>query len=187
MEEKNNIQQKGKALSDIVAITYIRADNAVFAKKNDFISLKLTAPNAEGITETKEYDRLFLHRVFPFDNPYAYISVLDRAANEIGLIADMQELKPEDAEILRAELDRKYYTPVIRSILSMKDKFGFSYWKVMTDEGEMNFTLHDTFHSMMKVDGGNRIFITDVDGNRYEIPDLEKLDRKSYRKIELFL
>ena len=35
MEEKNNIQQKGKALSDIVAITYIRADNAVFAKKND--------------------------------------------------------------------------------------------------------------------------------------------------------
>ena len=99
----------------------------------------------------------------------------------------MQELKPEDAEMLRAELNRKYYTPVIRSILSMKDKFGFSYWKVMTDEGEMNFTLHDTFHSMMKVDGGNRIFITDVDGNRYEIPDLEKLDRKSFRKIELFL
>ena len=26
-----------------------------------------------------------------------------------------------------------------------------------------------------------------IDGNRYEIPDLEALDRKSFKKIELFL
>ncbi|MBQ8187045.1 MAG: DUF1854 domain-containing protein [Clostridia bacterium] len=88
--------------------------------------------------------------------------------------------------MLRQELDRKYYTPVIKQILSLKDKFGFSYWKVMTDEGELSFTLRDTFQSLMKV-GGTRIFVNDIDGNRYEIPNIEELDRKSFRKIELFL
>ena len=98
----------------------------------------------------------------------------------------MDELSEEAAKMLRAELDRKYYTPVIKQILSVKDKFGYSYWKVDTDEGILEFTLHDTFQSLLKV-GGSRIFINDIDGNRYEIPDIEALDRASYRKIELFL
>ena len=185
MDEMKN--QNKKSLDEIVAITYITRENAVFEKKSDFLTLTLTAPNEEGTVETKNYERIFLHRAFPFDNPFSYISVLDKDNKEIGMISDLSVLKEEDAESIKSELNRKYYTPVIKSILSMKDKFGFSYWKVLTDEGEISFTLHDTFHSLMKVDGGTRIFITDIDGNRYEIPDIETLDRKSYKKIELFL
>jgi len=184
--EENKTQTK-KSLNEIVAIVYITKDNAVFEKKSDFLTLTLTAPNEEGVVETKTYERIFLHRAFPFDNPFSYISVLDKDNKEIGMISDLSVLKEEDAEAICTELNRKYYTPVVKSIISMKDKFGFSYWKVMTDEGELSFTLHDTFHSLMKVDGGSRIFITDIDGNRYEIPDIESLDRKSYKKIELFL
>lgn len=174
------------ALRDIVAVLYITKDNAKFEKENDFVKMTLTAPNTEGAMETKTYDRIFLHRAFPFDYPYAYISVLDADSKELGLIADVNELDTEAADMLRAELDRKYYTPVIKQILSLKDKFGFSYWKVVTDEGELSFTLRDTFQSLMKV-GGTRIFVNDIDGNRYEIPNIEELDRKSFRKIELFL
>ena len=185
MDENKN--QTKKSLNEIVAIVYITKDNAVFEKKSDFLTLTLTAPNEEGVVETKTYERIFLHRAFPFDNPFSYISVLDKDNKEIGMISDLSVLAEEDAEAIRNELNRKYYTPVVKSIISMKDKFGFSYWKVMTDEGELSFTLHDTFHSLMKVDGGSRLFITDIDGNRYEIPDIEALDSKSYKKIELFL
>ena len=31
------------------------------------------------------------------------------------------------------------------------------------------------------------LIITDVDGNRYRIEDVAKLDRKSFKKIELYL
>ena len=31
------------------------------------------------------------------------------------------------------------------------------------------------------------VFIVDVDGNRFEIPSVEALDRASYKKIELYL
>ena len=179
-------EKQGQTLKNIVAITYITKDNAKFEKDNEFIRLTLTAPNEEGVVETKEYPRIFLHRVFPFDHPYSYISVLDKDQKEIGLISEIDAFDAAVTEMLRAELDRKYYTPVITKILSLKDKYGYSYWKVETDEGELTFTLRDTFHSLLKVQG-TRIFVNDIDGNRYEIPDVEKLDRKSYKKIELFL
>lgn len=174
------------ALRDVIAVTYITNDNGKFELVGEFIKLTLTAKNDEGKEETKTYDRIFLHRAFPFDYPYSYISVLDADSAEIGIITHVDELNEDAAKMLRAELDRKYYTPVIKQILSVKDKFGYSYWKVDTDEGILEFTLHDTFQSLLKV-GGSRIFVNDIDGNRYEIPDIEALDRASYRKIELFL
>ena len=184
MNEQKNTEKT--SLREVVAVTYITRENAVFEICSDFIKLTLTVPNDEGIVETKTYDRIFLHRAFPFDFPYSYISVLDLESKELGLIQEVSAFDDETAQILRDELDRKYYTPVISQILSVKEKFGYSYWKVITDEGELSFTLHDTFRSLLKV-GGTRIFVNDIDGNRYEIPDIEKLDHKSFKKIELFL
>ena len=51
---------------------------------------------------------------------------------------------------------------------------------------EREFTVRDTYRSITKV-SEDRVFITDVDGNRFEIPSLAALDRRSRRKIELFL
>lgn len=183
MADQNRTEKT--ALREVVAVTYITKENSKFEICNDFLKLTLTVPNEDGIVETNTYDRIFLHRAFPFDYPYSYISVLDLESRELGLIKDIDEFDSEISAMLRAELDRKYYTPVINQILSVKDKFGFSYWKVVTDEGELTFTLRDTFRSLLKV--GSRIFVNDIDGNRYEIPDIEKLDHKSFKKIELFL
>ena len=50
--------------------------------------------------------------------------------------------------------------------------------------------MQDTYRSIIKAtnpDGSERLFISDVDGNRYEIPDVEQLDRQSFKKIELYL
>lgn len=174
------------SLREVVAVTYITRDNAEFEISSDFIKMKLTLADENGKPETKTYDRIFLHRAFPFDFPYSYISVLDSDSVELGLIQEVDSFDEASAKMLRDELDRKYYTPIIKQILSVKEKFGYSYWKVTTDEGELSFTLHDTFRSLLKV-GSGRIFVNDIDGNRYEIPDIEKLDHKSYKKIELFL
>ena len=50
----------------------------------------------------------------------------------------------------------------------------------------MSFAMYDTYRNIAKV-SETRLVLTDVDGNRYEIPDVMDLDRKSFKKIELYL
>ena len=174
------------ALRDVVSIVYITPENAVIGEKNNFLTLSLKTENENGEEETKEYDRVFLHRAFPFDHPEDYISVQDADKNEIGMIAALSVFPEETAALLRRELARKYYAPQISAVLSLRDRYGYAYLSASSDTGEITFTLRDAARSIVKVDE-KRIIITDIDGNRYEIPDVEKLDRKSFKKIELYL
>jgi len=185
-ENKKTEEQKKNTLQDVAQIHYLTKDNTEFKLKNEFLTLKTPVKNEEGVEEEKEFPRVFLHRAFPFDDPYAYISVLDKDLKEIGLIKRIDEFDEATAELLRNELIRKYYAPKVTKIISVKERYGFSYWKVITDAGEMNFTLQDTYRSILKV-GNGRVFIIDMDGNRYEIPNVEELEFASYRKIELYL
>ena len=52
--------------------------------------------------------------------------------------------------------------------------------------GAMELVLKDTFGSIIRI-SDTYLVINDISGNRYVIPDVTALDRKSYRKIELYL
>lgn len=176
------------ALDAVIQIQYLDDTNACFTEENGFISLKATIRNAEtGQDEEKSFERVFLHAAFPFDMPTSYISVLDKDQKEIGMIRALSALSEDTQKTLMGELTRKYFAPKITRILSVKERYGFSYWHVdLTDVKDFSFTVQDTYRSMLKVDH-NHVFIIDVDGNRFEIPDVEALDRQSYKKIELYL
>ena len=110
----------------------------------------------------------------------------DKDGNEYGIIKNLTDFDGNGSDIIAEELKRKYFTPKIKRILSVKERFGYSYWETETEFGKASFSMHDTFRSIAKV-SESRLILTDVDGNRYEIPDTMALDRKSYRKIELYL
>ena len=203
------------ALQGIVDIVYLNRDNCKITEKNGFIGLRaiIDKPKDTLLTDEKDEkkdekpeepanpdipegkmekiaERIFLSRAFPFDMPYEYISVLDKDKKEIGFIRSLDDFDEADKALLVHELETKYYTPVIKKIISIKERYGFSYWKCECEFGEKSFTLQDTFRSIIKAhnaDGTERAYILDVDGNRYEIPDVEALDRQSYKKIELYL
>ena len=138
---------------------------------------------AEDKTPVKQdFGRVFFHRCFTFESPDEYISVLNKDGRELGLILKLSELSEEAQAIIRAELDRKYLCPKIQKILALKEKLGYSFWEVVTDKGDMSFSMYDTYRNIAKV-GGNALILTDVDGNRFKIDDYSKLDRKSYKKI----
>lgn len=128
--------------------------------------------------------RAFLHRAFPFDSPYKYISVSDENG-EIGMVLDT-DIFGDDAKLLKNELDSKYFSPKIKKIISLKERFGYSYWNVKCDKGDFSFTVKDTFRNIIHV-SEDRVIILDVDSNRFEIESLSALDRKSFRKLELYI
>lgn len=168
--------EKERTLAEISVTVWLTPENASFFMKNGFLYISYNG---------KE-QRAFLCRQFPFERLWEFISVLDGEQCEIGIIRNIAQFEGEANRLLTEELERRYYSPVIKSIKSAKERYGFSYWKVETDEGELGFTLHDTYRSIIRA-GEKRIIFMDVDGNRFEIPDVEQLDRKSYKKIELYL
>ncbi len=174
-EGKGGPERRAIENPNAIAIT---KENATFMMKGGF--LYMSAP------KDKEPQRVMLHRNFPFEFLWEYISVLNIDNMELATIRNVEDFDGEEKELLVRELNRKYYSPVIKKIYSVKDRFGFSYWDAETTGGRVTFTLQDTFRSIVNA-GDGRLFIFDVDGNRFVIEDAEKLDRKSRKKIELFL
>lgn len=181
---------------DIVKVIYFTPENAKFSKsKNGFPCLEAFIPKVkkddleEEVPDEpiwQDLGRVFFHRAFPFDAADTFVSVTDKDGNEYGIIRSLDDFEGSGKDIIAEELGRKYFTPKIKKILSVKERFGYSYWEVETEFGKASFSMHDTFRSIAKV-SESRLILTDVDGNRYEITDTMALDRKSYRKIELYL
>lgn len=165
-----------RTLAELSVTVWLTPENATFYLKNDFLHIK---------TETYE-GRAFLCRQFPFELEWEFISVMDEHQQEVGIIKAVSLFEGNSYDMLCTELRRRYYTPVIDKILGVKERYGFSYWRVHTAEGNVNFTLHDTYRSIIRA-SGNRVILLDVNGNRFEIPNVDALDRKSYKKIELYL
>lgn len=161
----------------------IDAGNAVFCMKNGFLSMTKKEENGE----EKVYDRVFLHRDFPFELLWEYVSVLDADQVEIGIIYKIDDFEGETRDMLVTELERKYYEPRIKTIISLKERYGFSYWEVVCEDGKnVKFTMQDTFRNIIRV-GDDRAILLDVDGNRFVIESIMGLDRKSHKKIELYM
>lgn len=168
-----------KGLDEYVEIRYITPSDARFElTPGGFVSLRIGADES--------YSRVNLHRAFPLSGAMEFISVRDTDSKEIGMIRSLHAFPAHTVVLLEEEINRRYFTPVIQSIKTIKEEFGYSYWDVQTDSGVVRFSVRSGHDSIVEL-GDSRVMITDVDGNRYEIMDISKLDEKSYKKLQIFL
>ena len=180
---KTNDKRNEVVLDEAARIIKLDSSNSSFKMNNGFLTLTTTCGGEE-----KHYQRVFLHRDFPHELLWEYISVIGEDGREIGLIYNViKDFDEEISKILVTEIERKYYSPTIVSILSLKERYGFSYWKVKLDNSRtVSYTMRDTFRNIIHT-GEDSAILIDVDGNRYTIKSISGLDRNSYRKIELYL
>lgn len=164
-------------------------ENTWFSKSvGGLISLKII--NAEG--EEEFFERVVIRRSFPVTAPDEFLSVrepdtrLKGRGSEIGMIRNINVFDKETVALLNAELELRYFTPVITKITSAKEKFGYNYWDAETTAGNVSFVLNNPFSNIRTLEDG-RIFISDMDGNCFLIPDPSKLDRQSFKYIEIYI
>ena len=72
--------------------------------------------------------------------------------------------------------------PIITRLLSINRRFGVTEWEVETNRGPVTFDLSS--RSPITQFEERRLLIKDIDGNRYEIPNYFKLDKRSVTLIE---
>ncbi len=135
----------------------------------------------DALRVTIEGDRSCLRvvpmRVFPLSMRDQYISLRDMEGNELGIIKEPDKLEKNSRKLLEEEIRKRYFTPVIRSIKNLKDKFGIVEWEVETDRGLKNFLTRSLHESLTESSDG--FIITDMENNRYEIREMNSLDPRS--------
>ena len=132
------------------------------------------------------YLRVVVRRLMPLSNPDSYISLAADEDTEIGILVNPSELAPESQEILQEELDKRYFTPTIEKVYRVKEQFGIHEWEVKTERGRITFSVRGLNQNIKQVPPA-RLFVTDVRGNRYDIPDYRELDAQSYQQIQRHL
>jgi len=170
------------SLADAIDIGFLDISQAKFFKtQGGFTGLNY---------KDKEYKRISLRRALPLGDPRSYISVADPENKEIGIIHNLSDLAEDQMQIVLDELDSRYYCPEVYEILSIKDKLGYVYMEMVIGgkSGKTNKTcaVKDVNRNIRMLKG-DRLIIFDVDGNRYIVPSLDGLDKKSLKQLEPYL
>jgi hypothetical protein len=122
--------------------------------------------------------RLEAYRAFPLSKPNEYIVLRDGGGREIGVLRDLNELSQIMRDLVEAELRRRYFMPEITAILSVTERFGSTEWQVETDRGPRTLSMRQINEAITEI-SASRYLLTDVEGNRYEVRDLDALDTLS--------
>ena len=168
-------------ISSITTVNYLEDKDVAFIRtEGGFVSLKY---------KDKEYSRVTLQRAFPLPKPAEYISVREICENrepgeEIGIIKNINDLSGDNFICVEQELNIRYFTPTITKINKLKDERGYIYIEAETTSGDKKIIANNSSSGFVRL-SAKRVLIVDTDGNRYDIPDMFALDKKSLHNLEV--
>ncbi len=164
--------------TDKLTIDFLNPRDCIFSfNDNGFLLMTLKGENA---------GRIKLIRTYPYSLTDEYICVHDMDDKEIGIIRNLNELDNASCESAKKELESRYYCPTVTAVKSVKERMGHFYFETVVDGREKNFTVRDITRNM-RFSSGDTLLIFDMDGNRYIIPEFEKIEPKSKRLLEPYL
>ena len=169
----------------IFSINNVSITDSYFHTSGDFSSVKRCISslgskciliNLVSLLRIEDYDIRFL--------AFLDISLVDADGHEKAIIRDIENLMPDSRKAIEDSLDEYYLIPKISAILERQEKYGILKWTVMTDRGVRSFDIRNIYRDIKLLYDG-RALIRDSDDNRYEIPDIKKLDAKSMSLLAL--
>jgi hypothetical protein len=146
------------------------ADITIFYQPQD--RLRLT------VREDRSYLTVKPAWAAPLSRPDTYLALLNGKDEEIALLPRPEELSPASWQAVRRELRGRYLTATVQAIGEAREEFGATYWTVQTDRGQRDFVTQNLQENAQWF-SETHLLLLDVDGNRFEIPDIEALDARS--------
>ena len=143
---------------------------------------KLVFTNAQG----ERFEGVVPVRAFPIQAPEEGVSVVDADGHEVAWIADLGALEPSAQELLRQELTRREFMPVLQRIDAVSSFSTPCTWTVQTDRGQCAFVLRGD-EDIRRVGTASGLLISDAHGIHYLVPDQFALDTHSKKILDRFL
>ena len=128
------------------------------------------------------YREIIIYQAFPFTKPAQYISIRTSDGEELGIIEELSELDSISKSELEKELHLRYLIPEIKKIKRIRQEPG-RIWvcDIVTDRGDLSMLLRNLHEHVVHLH--DRILLTDIDGLRCEIPDINRLDFSSLKEL----
>jgi hypothetical protein len=121
-------------------------------------------------------------RIFPLTRPDSYFSVRDGGGKEVGVLVSLDGLDVASAACVREDLERRYMSARLTAVRKVRERFGIVEWDVETDRGPHRFSTRELRENAIRLPRHQYVLI-DVEGNRFEVPDLTALDAYSQASL----
>ncbi|MBC8143728.1 MAG: DUF1854 domain-containing protein [Armatimonadetes bacterium] len=151
----------------------------LFRSEPGSASVRATVENDSRLSPDRSYIHVRIARAFPFSKQNEYLGLRDGADKDIGLLTSLTGLDGESRQVLEAELERRYFMPVWKRTLRIKEQFGVIEWEMETDRGSRTYLLRNIKEAVQHL-SSSRVLISDPEGNRFEVGDTSKLDPRAY-------
>jgi hypothetical protein len=138
------------------------------------------------VGEEKSYHTVKPVWAAPVSHPKKYLALLDGKGNEIALLPDPEALPADSLEAAKKELRLRYLTATVSAITHARQEYGATYWEVDSDRGHREFVTQNLQENALWF-SETHLLLLDVEGNRFEIPDLNQLDHRSRAYIDSIL
>lgn len=150
---------------------YIEKDMAEFTRKDmTLVDMKLS--------DGRCFENLEPRRLFPVSDARRYITLLDESGTEQAVIRDLDTLPPTQRKIIAACLEEYYLIPIIERILACDERVDGITLHAETDRGPADIEIRVLLQGFKPL-SANRVIVRDVNDNRYEIPDITRMDKHS--------
>ncbi|MSP13806.1 MAG: DUF1854 domain-containing protein [Chloroflexi bacterium] len=163
-------------------IVYLEPENLRFRYAGDTLTLDMSNGTF--------YPRITLRRCFPLSGGELFLLVRQPVKDddiEIGIVQGVSRLDPESQQAVDRELRLHYFVPRVKSIESIREEFGFLYWKVETDRGSKEFIMRDNLINYTREVAPGRWLLIDINQTRYEIYNQDELDANSAKLLKFHL
>ena len=124
---------------------------------------------------------------FPVTHPGKFIDLSDEKGEAVGMLRSLEGLGAESRSAVEAALAARYLIPRVTRVLELAERVPFVLrWRVETDRGEREF-FTESPREAVKYLSADRIRVTDLAGNHYDLPAPAELDARSRALLEVFL
>lgn len=158
---------------------YIDRDSARFARKG------ITLVDME-LPDGRKFENLEPRRLFPMSDQDRYISLLDENGVEQAVIRDVNALPEDQKELINSCLEEYYLIPKITKITDYIERFDSLTLFTETDRGPAKIVIRILIHGL-KMLTDTRLLVRDVNDNRYEVPDIRELDKRSLQILGRYM
>ena len=144
------------------------------------------------VRDERIYGGVYAAYAFPVAFPDGFISLIHIVGDgkekevEIGIIRELADFPPQQSELIRQALRRRYFIHTIQRIRHIGWKYGFIALEVDTDKGAVEFLMRWQHDRAVDYGRGGKILI-DVNDNRYLIPDLDKLTAREKAEFQRYI